>query len=255
VNLRLSTPQFLAVPGQAKTEGPARDSLGAMLAWHELVERDHDLQNPTSPEKIVLAGSYLRLGPETTVLDVACGKAGPALLLAREFGCRIHGIDISPVFVAEAHRRITAAGLERLVTVEAGDAAQMSERPSCDAALCIGAAFIWGHIGDAAAVLARTVGSGGSIAVGEPFWRTTGRVEDEFVDLAQTVMRFESAGVDLTAIVASAEDDWDRYQSLQWRVAVETGGNEVMSTHLDRREHHLKRRSELGWAIFTGRVR
>ena len=31
-----------------------------MSAWHELVERDHDVQNPTSPEKIRLVGEYLR---------------------------------------------------------------------------------------------------------------------------------------------------------------------------------------------------
>jgi len=29
-----------------------------MSAWHELVERDHDIQNPTSVEKIRLLGSY-----------------------------------------------------------------------------------------------------------------------------------------------------------------------------------------------------
>src|ERR671935_1933475 len=143
------------------------DSLLAMSAWHELVERDHDLQNPTSVEKIRLVGSYLRLGSQTTVLDVACGRAGPALILAQEFGCRVHGVDVSAVFVEAARRRIADAGLEKLISVEITDAAQVSEWPSYDAALCVGAAFVWGHIGDAAAVLARIVGGGAAIAVGE----------------------------------------------------------------------------------------
>jgi SAM-dependent methyltransferase len=236
-----------------------------MSAWHELVERDHELQNPTSAEKIRLAGMYLRLGPQTTVLDVACGKAGPALILAREFGCRIHGVDVSAVFIDEARRRIAEAGLGELISVEIADAARISEWPSCDAALCLGAAFIWGHIGDAAAALARVVGRGCAIAVGEPFWLEKGRggrppstraTDDGFVDLAQTVGRFEAAGVDLTGLVAASEDDWDRYTSLQWRAAVETGGDEVMHRHFEQREHYLTaRRAELGWAIFTGRVR
>jgi SAM-dependent methyltransferase len=227
-----------------------------MSAWHELVERDHDLQNPTSAEKIRLAGAYMRLGPETTVLDVACGKAGPALILAQEFGCRIHGVDISAVFIDAARRRIADAGLEKLISVEIADAAHVSEWPSCDAAVCLGAAFVWGHIGDAAAVLSHTVGGGGAIAVGEPFWRDAGRDEDGFVDLPQTVARFETAGVELTGMVAASEDDWDRYKSLQWRAAIETGGDEVMETHLGRREIYLSaRRAELGWAIFTGRAR
>ena len=236
-----------------------------MSTWHELVERDHDLQNPTSAEKIRLAGVYMRLTPQMTVLDVACGKAGPALILAREFGCRIHGVDVSAVFIDEARRRIAAAGLDGLISVELADAAQVSEWPSCDAALCLGAAFVWGHIGDAAAALREIVGSGGTIAVGEPFWRETGRqgrpplttaTENGLVDLPQTVARFEAAGVDLTGMVAASEDDWDRYQSLQWRAAVEIGGNEVMEQHLSRRESYLRaRRAELGWAIFTGRGR
>ena len=199
------------------------------------------------------------------MLDVACGKAGPALILAREFGCRVRGIDVSDVFVAEARRRIAAAGLDDRVSVEVGDAAEVSEWPPCDAALCLGAAFVWGHVGDAAAVLAGIVGSGGAIAVGEPFWRERGRsggqplttsAESGFVDLAGTVARFEAAGVDLTGIVATSEDDWDRYVSLQLRAAVENGGDEVMHRHHGQRDEYLSaRRAELGWAIFTGRVR
>jgi SAM-dependent methyltransferase len=232
------------------------DSLNAVSAWHELVERDHDLQNPTSVEKIKLVGLYLRLGSQTSVLDVACGKAGPALILAREFGCRIHGVDVSAVFIEAARRRIADAGLEKLITLEVSDAAQVSEWSSYDVALCLGAAFVWGHIGDAAAALAQIVGPRGAVAVGEPFWREPNRDDDGFGDLPQTVARFEAAGIDLTGIVAASEDDWDRYRSLQWRAAVEAGGDEVMASHLTRRDVYLNaRRADLGWAIFTGRVR
>ncbi|MFY9577910.1 MAG: hypothetical protein WAQ33_01165, partial [Gaiellaceae bacterium] len=62
------------------------------MAWYFAVaERDHEIQNPTSPEKIRLLGERLRLGPESHVLDLACGKGGPAVILAREFGCTITG--------------------------------------------------------------------------------------------------------------------------------------------------------------------
>jgi cyclopropane fatty-acyl-phospholipid synthase-like methyltransferase len=57
----------------------------------------NDFQNPTSPEKIRLVGLYLRLGPQPRVLDVACGKDGSAVILAREVGCRIGGVDIRTV--------------------------------------------------------------------------------------------------------------------------------------------------------------
>ena len=77
------------------------------MAWYYAVaERDHDIQNPTSPEKIRLMGEWLRLGPEKRVLDIACGKCGPALVLASAFGCRITGVERYPGFVATARERV-----------------------------------------------------------------------------------------------------------------------------------------------------
>lgn len=220
-------------------------------AWHELVERDHELQNPTSADKIRLAGEYLRLGPDDRVLDVACGKCGPAIVLAQAFGCRIHGIEVSPVFAVAGRRRAAEAGLSDLVDVEVADAST-AELGSYDVALCIGAAFVWGHIGDAARALAPVAKR---IAIGEPFARAVGAEEEGHVDLPATVARFESAGVDLIGIVAASEDDWDRYESLHWRAAIEAGGEEILATHREHVTRHLRRRSALGWAIFVGRVR
>ena len=228
-----------------------------MSAWHELVERDHDLQNPTSAEKLRLVGEHLRLGPESRVLDVACGKGGPALVLAQAFGCRIHGVEVSETFAAEARRRIAEAGMEQLVDVELADASRVALEPgSFDTALCIGAAFVWGHVGDAVAALLPALAPGGGIAIGEPFWRQPRRKGDDFVDLLSTVERFEQGGVDLIGLVAASEDDWDRYRSLQWRAAVETGDDEVRAQSFAYRENYLSRqRAELGWAIFVGRKR
>jgi cyclopropane fatty-acyl-phospholipid synthase-like methyltransferase len=57
------------------------------MTWPwEVVERDHEIQNPTSREKILLLGDYLRLTSGSRVLDVACGKGGPATILAGPTG-------------------------------------------------------------------------------------------------------------------------------------------------------------------------
>ena len=117
------------------------------LPW-EILERDHDLQNPTSPAKIRLLGEYLRLTPQTSVLDVACGKAGPAMILAAEHGCRIRGIELRSGFADAARERIAAAGLERLIEVEAADASAATFEPAAyDVALCLGAGGWNGAIG------------------------------------------------------------------------------------------------------------
>jgi SAM-dependent methyltransferase len=41
------------------------------------------------------------------ILDIGCGLGGPARYIARRFGCRVSGVDITPSFV-EAATRLTA---------------------------------------------------------------------------------------------------------------------------------------------------
>jgi Methyltransferase domain len=115
-----------------------------MTWWHAVVESEHEIQNPTSPEKIRLLGERLRLGPETQVLDVASGKCGPAVILAREFGCRVTAIERAPEFVAAARERVAAAGLSDRVEIVKQDAAEADlGRDRYDVAMCLGASFVW----------------------------------------------------------------------------------------------------------------
>ncbi len=237
-----------------------------MLRYFEIVERDHELQNPTSPGKIRLLGEYLRLGRESRVLDVACGKCGPARILAGDFGCRVEGIELSGVFSQEARQRNAAAALDSLIEVRTADAAATQLEPEAfDVALCLGASFVWGNIAGAAAALRVAVPEGGLVAIGEPFWRQwplPGGVEDlGFVDLEGTVARLEQAGFHLTGMIAASEDDWDRYESLHWRAAEEwlsdgphAEAEEVRAMQERMRRDYLRfQRALLGWAIFVGR--
>jgi SAM-dependent methyltransferase len=147
------------------------------MDWpYEIAERDHEIQNPTSAEKILLLGSYLRLTAESHVLDVACGKGGPAAILAAAYGCRITGVEIRPEFADAARERVVAAGLDGLVEIRTADGAGIElelelelelEPDTLDAALCLGAAFVWGSIADAAAALRPAVRPGGFVAIGK----------------------------------------------------------------------------------------
>jgi demethylmenaquinone methyltransferase / 2-methoxy-6-polyprenyl-1,4-benzoquinol methylase len=52
--------------------------------------------------------SRLPVGPDDTVLDVACGTGAVALELVRQKGCSVVGVDQSPEMLAEARRRAPA---------------------------------------------------------------------------------------------------------------------------------------------------
>jgi hypothetical protein len=240
--------------------------------WFAVVEAEHELQNPTSAEKIRLLGERLRLGPGSQVLDVASGKAGPAIVLAREFGCRITCVERAAEFHAEAVERVRAAGLEGLIELVHGDAAAFPIEPGrWDVALCLGASFVWHGLEPTLAALAPAVRAAGFVAVGEPYWRTWPLPEgfepdegEDFLELAPTVERFSAAGLEPVALIAASDDDWDRYESLHWHAL-----DEWLATHADdqaaeefrargtrQRERYLRwERDVLGWAIIVGRKR
>jgi SAM-dependent methyltransferase len=234
------------------------------MPWYYAVaERDHDLQNPTSPEKIRQLGELLRLGPDSRVLDVACGMGGPAMVLAATFGCTVLGVERSPDFVAWGRERIAAAGLADRIEIVEGDAsAYPIEQEAWDAALCLGATFVFRDLTGTIAALAPAVKAGGRLAVGEPFWLEWPLPRDVddlgYVPLEETVARFTAPGLALTGLIESSRDDWDRYESLHWRALDEylAGADdpEIRERYEhDRRQYLEQHRRLLSWAIFVAR--
>jgi SAM-dependent methyltransferase len=61
----------------------------------------------------------------TTIVDVGSGLGGPSRYLAANFGCRVHGVDLSPAFVDAATYLARRAGLADKVTYECADATRM----------------------------------------------------------------------------------------------------------------------------------
>jgi precorrin-6B methylase 2 len=240
--------------------------------WHGVVDSRHELQNPTSAEKILLLGEALGLDASSRVLDVGAGRGGPAVLLAGAHGCRITCVEPWPEFADAVRERARAAGIEHLVEVVESQAKDFNIKSAgFDAALCIGATFAFDGLVPTVKALARAVPSRGLIAVGEPFWREwplprdfeLPAGEEDFLPLAETVERFESGGVELVSLFASSQDDWDRFESLKWLTL-----DQWLAAHPDHpqaeefraqgryhRDRHFRwRRDLMGWAIFVGRV-
>jgi SAM-dependent methyltransferase len=242
-----------------------------MTWWHAVVESRHELQNPTSPEKIRELGQRLGLGPGSHLLDVASGNGGPALLLAETFGCRLTCVERAPEFVATARERTAAAGLEDRIDIVEADAATY-ELGRYDVALCLGATFAYGGF---VPTLERLRAAAPLLAVGEPYWRRwplPGAAEaggekrtdeGEWLPLPETIERAESAGVRVVSLIASSEDDWDRYESLHWLTLDEwlaanpdhPQAEEFRARGAAKRARYLAwERAVMGWAIFVCRT-
>jgi hypothetical protein len=241
-----------------------------MTWWHAVVESEHELMNPTSADKIRLLGARLGLGPGSHVLDVASGHCGPALVLAQELGCRFTCVERAPEFVAAARERIGAAALEDRIELVEADAATF-EPGRYDAALCLGATFVYGGL---VSTIERLRVAAPLLAVGEPYWRSwplppqpelgvdRRTDEDDWLPLPETIELAESTGVRVVSLLASSEEDWDRYESLHWQtldrwLEANPGhpqAEEFRARGAAERDRYLRwERAVMGWAIFVCR--
>jgi hypothetical protein len=242
-----------------------------MTWWHAVVESEHELMNPTSTDKIRLLGERLGLGPDSRVVDIASGHSGPARVLAQEFGCRLTCVERAPEFVAAARERVAAAGLENRIEIVEADAADY-ELGRYDAALCLGATFVFGGL---VPTIERLRVVAPQLAVGEPYWRSwplppepelgAGKRTDEedWLPLPETVGRAESTGVRVVSLLASSEEDWDRYESLHWQTLDRwlaanpdhAQAEEFRARGAADRDRYLRwERAAMGWAIFVCRA-
>ena len=243
--------------------------------FYDITHRDHVVCNPTSVEKLDELIGLLDLGPEPRVLDVASGKGEFIVRVVERFGGSAgqgaHGvaIDISPYCTADlratAARRIPAAKLEIL---EMDGAEYHPVAGAFDLASCLGASWTFGGFRPTLRYLAYAARPGGCVLVGEPFWKKepqdeylawSGMTRDEFGSHAGNVEAGQAEGlIPLLALVSSG-DEWDRYETLQWRAAARFADSHPDDPDVpelldriekSRREYLSWGRDTLGWALY-----
>lgn len=100
------------------------------------------------------------------VLDVAAGPGGTALLLAREYGAIVDGVDLGTATIERARATATAAGLGDRVTFHHGDAERLPfPDASFDAVICECALCTFPDKPAAAAEFARVLRPGSHLGI------------------------------------------------------------------------------------------
>jgi SAM-dependent methyltransferase len=218
--------------------------------YYVVAEQDHEIQNPTSREKLLLLGERLGLDSATRVLDIASGRGGPAVLLAEEFGCTVDGIEIAPEFHGAAVAQAMREGVADRVSFELANARDVSlGRGEYDVAMCLGASFVWGGLAGTLDALEPTVRAGGHVVVGEPYWRRQPlpvdyeNRDEPFTSLDGTVAILESADLVAVSVIASSDDDWDRYETLHWRAVEWLAENEGDADAPEKAMHERAKRT------------
>lgn len=89
----------------------------------ELVLGEHTHIGGEEETKKLAAKLGLREG--MVVLDVGCGHGGPARYLAKNYGCKVVGLDSTPGVIEEAVSRTKGTGVEELAIFRLGNALDM----------------------------------------------------------------------------------------------------------------------------------
>ena len=115
---------------------------GGRELWLQLIDEHFHPGGLADTEKLACKAG---VGRDTHVLDVCSGMGGPSCYLARTFGCRVTGIDVTDSHYNMAVERARREGLEGQVTYHLGNALDM---PFADNSFDI----VWGqdawcHIG------------------------------------------------------------------------------------------------------------
>jgi SAM-dependent methyltransferase len=246
-----------------------------MWKFYDITHRDHVVCNPMNEEKLARLVGLLQLAEGAHVVDIASGKGEFLIRLAEAYGVRGIGIDLSPFYTADAHKRLEARAPDAEVTFKEMDGAdfQPDYPHSFALASCLGASWVFGGHAGTLEALSSMVEPGGWVVVGEPYWRAEppeGYLEvaevarDDFGTHLGNAEAGESRGLELVHTFVSSQDDWDTYEGLQWYATAEYArshpGDEDLPDLLERiakeKATYLRwGRETLGWAIYVFRRR
>jgi len=174
----------------------------------------------------------LGLEPGNVLVDLACGRGGPGMWLARQAGARLIGVDISAEAVAQASDRRRLFGLTSSAAFQLGSL-EASDLPDgvADGVVCVDA-FQFAADGVAAATeIKRILQPGGRVVL--TCWEAVDRADQEIserirkVDLAGSL---EAAG--FSDVSTNEKPNWhDAARSLnEAAIAMDPSGDPALES-------------------------
>lgn len=160
---------------------------------------------------------WLDMSPGSLLVDLACGRGGPGLWLARQIGAALIGVDFSTVGVGHAQQRAQHLAGELDTRYLVANAASTGlPDDAADGLVCVDAIQLMTHRLDVMREVQRVLKPGARAAF------TTWEEPDRLADLAGL---FEEVGLDV--VVVEERPEWlERERSIFKRAQLESATND-----------------------------
>jgi len=219
----------------------------------KLTQGNMRIMNPVSETKLILAGKYANLKPGMSVLDVGCGNGTLLHLWQKEFGISGTGIELQKESAARARDLLKNTD----IYIIEGDALSYLPDEPYDVVCAFGTAFIFGGAEKAMEHLAGFVKEGGSLVIGDRFWKKESVPPDfarEWRDVPTSLELVSTArylGLTLAGMLSASDEEWDQYESAVWKNAI----SEHMYDYLEQiqDEYLTYGREYMAWGSFVFR--
>lgn len=240
--------------------------------FYSIREKLHTYCNPLNKERLETLLQLLRLRPNSTALDIACGKGEFLVRLAELYHVTGVGVDISPHFIQEAQNkakhRVPNAALA-FIQLDAKDY-KPPEGLLFDITSCMGATWIWNDYKGTLQALKDMTRPHGTIIVGEPYWLKAPDPEYLKADHMKretyaeshydNVKTAENLGLTCIYTMVSTQQDFDHYETLGWMAITKYSQDDPQDHDLPEILKRLKhdkyiylqwQRDTMGWALYV----
>jgi cyclopropane fatty-acyl-phospholipid synthase-like methyltransferase len=242
--------------------------------FYSIREKLHSYCNPLSRERLETLLHLLRLKPDSTVLDIACGKGEFLVRLAELYRVTGVGVDISPYFIQEAQTRAKHRVPNAPLAFTQLDAKNYKppEGLLFDLTSCMGATWIWNGYKDTLQALKDMTRPRGTIIVGEPYWlkepdpeylKADSLCKETYADSHyDNIKTAENLGLTCIYTLVSSLQDFDHYETLGWMAITqfaETNPTDPDLPEILERMKHDKhvylqwQRDTISWAMYVYR--
>lgn len=218
-----------------------------------LTQGNMNIMNPISEKKLIMAGKYAGLQPGMSVLDIGCGNGTLLSLWQKEFSISGTGIELQSKSAARAKDLLHGSG----ISVIEGDAAKYVPDRPYDVVCALGTSFIFGGAERTLEHLAGFVKEGGSLVIGDRFWKKSAVPPEFSREWTEVTTAFElistarDLGFTLAGMLCSSPDEWDEYESEVWQNAITKEMYDYLEQIQD--EYFFYGRECMGWGCFVFR--